>query len=392
MINAQWTQQILSSTDHFYNVYFTDANSGYITGYNSDGGIIYKTINGGNTWIKQFTDSSGMWLKGIYFKDINNGYVTGSWGSVFKTNNGGTDWIDQPSGWGQYFSSIQFTSANTAYVVGGSHSGGGEMVIFQTTNDCNSWTKQFSYPNSFWGGLRDIYFVDANTGFAVGDSGYVIKTSDGGINWTSQNLGTACGLTSIFFTDVNNGYIVGGSFNPHNSIILKTTDAGANWTSQTSGTTNTLRSVFFTDVNTGYAVGDSGVIIKTINGGVNWLSQSSGTLNELASVFFNDPNNGYIVGKNGIVLKTINGGNWINESSILSSVINIYPNPANKKLIIDIEEKAILEIINVQGQIVDTKSLTEKINNLDISKLSSGVYTLRIKTDRGIAIRKLIKQ
>jgi len=72
--------------------------------------------------------------------------------------------------------------------------------------------------------------------------------------------------------------------------------------------------------------------------------------------------------------------------------INIYPNPTNDKLNVEIQEKATLEIINTQGQIVYTKSLTEKQNNLDLSNLVSGVYTLRIKTDRGIAIRKLIKQ
>ena len=72
--------------------------------------------------------------------------------------------------------------------------------------------------------------------------------------------------------------------------------------------------------------------------------------------------------------------------------ISIYPNPSNEIFCIDLEEKAQLEIINAQGQIIDSKSLTEKQNNLDLSNLVSGVYTLRIKTDRGIAIRKLIKQ
>jgi hypothetical protein len=70
----------------------------------------------------------------------------------------------------------------------------------------------------------------------------------------------------------------------------------------------------------------------------------------------------------------------------------LYPNPAYDKLYIEIDEKATLEIINIQGKILDTKSLTDKVNNLDLSNLVSGVYTLRIKTDRGIAIRKLIKQ
>jgi hypothetical protein len=72
--------------------------------------------------------------------------------------------------------------------------------------------------------------------------------------------------------------------------------------------------------------------------------------------------------------------------------VMIYPNPTNNEINIDTEEMGTLELINMQGQIVDSKSLTEKSNNLDLSNLVSGVYTLRIKTDRGIAIRKLIKQ
>lgn len=70
----------------------------------------------------------------------------------------------------------------------------------------------------------------------------------------------------------------------------------------------------------------------------------------------------------------------------------IYPNPTHDKLNIEIEKKATLEILNEQGQIVDTKVLNERANNLDIYNLGSGIYTLRIKTDRGIVIRKFIKQ
>ena len=86
----------------------------------------------------------------------------------------------------------------------------------------------------------------------------------------------------------------------------------------------------------------------------------------------------------------LNFGSGINDYQIKN--LSIYPNPANNILSIDIQENAILEILNTQGQILNTKSMKEKNNNLDISNLSSGVYTLRIKTDRGIAIRKLIKQ
>jgi hypothetical protein len=82
---------------------------------------------------------------------------------------------------------------------------------------------------------------------------------------------------------------------------------------------------------------------------------------------------------------------YTNDINLNQSII-IFPNPANDRINIENNEASTLEIINMQGQIVDTKSLTEKVNNLDLSNLVSGVYTLRIKTDRSIAIRKLIKQ
>ena len=78
--------------------------------------------------------------------------------------------------------------------------------------------------------------------------------------------------------------------------IVRTTNGGTNWTSQTSGTTNDLWGVSFTDANNGTAVGFGGTILRTTNGGTNWTSQSSGTTNNLYGVSFTDANNGTAVG------------------------------------------------------------------------------------------------
>ena len=61
-----------------------------------------------------------------------------------------------------------------------------------------------------------------------------------------------------------------------NGTILRTTNGGANWTQQSSGTNNTLRSVFFPAVDTGYTVGLSGTIRKTTTGfvGINLIGNS----------------------------------------------------------------------------------------------------------------------
>jgi len=37
--------------------------------------------------------------------------------------------------------------------------------------------------------LSDVYFPNTTTGFAVGDSGTILKTSDSGMNWAIQSSG-----------------------------------------------------------------------------------------------------------------------------------------------------------------------------------------------------------
>jgi hypothetical protein len=57
--------------------------------------------------------------------------------------------------------------------------------------------------------------------------------------------------------------------------ILRTTNGGATWSAQSSGTPNFLSSVFFTDANTGTAVGQGGTILRTTTGGVVWVQDEN---------------------------------------------------------------------------------------------------------------------
>lgn len=79
--------------------------------------------------------------------------------------------------------------------------------------------------------LNAVYFIDANTGYAVGDAGIILKTDDAGASWTTKISGTNNHLQSVYFANVNIGYVVG-----YNGTILKTIDSGNNWTSLNCGT------------------------------------------------------------------------------------------------------------------------------------------------------------
>ena len=72
-------------------------------------------------------------------------------------------------------------------------------------------------------------------------------------------------LMSVRFTGVSTGFVAGGNLN--SGFILKTTDGGASWTPQVPGMTNVIWGLDFPDRSTGYAVGFNGSILKASEGG-----------------------------------------------------------------------------------------------------------------------------
>src|SRR5947207_1483275 len=100
--------------------------------------------------------------------------------------------------------------------------------------------------------------------------------------WSPVSSGTANNLNGAHLLDSGTGFVVGDT-----GTILKTTDAGATWAPLTSGTSTTLHGIYFLDPNEGVAVGDSGTILRTTDGGAVWQSVTSGVVDTLRSVSFN---------------------------------------------------------------------------------------------------------
>src|SRR5438552_18563442 len=84
--------------------------------------------------------------------------------------------------------------------------------------------------------------------------------------WSSQTSGTANNLRGVHFISDNVGWAVGVS-----GTILHTTDGGTNWTAQTSNTTANLLAVRAVDANVVWAAG-AGTVVRTIDDGANWTA------------------------------------------------------------------------------------------------------------------------
>src|SRR5215217_8188627 len=75
--------------------------------------------------------------------------------------------------------------------------------------------------------LMGIHFLDAQNGWAVGASGTVLKTTDGGKKWKKAVTGTRATLTSVFFVDRQKGWVTGSA-----GMLRRTLDGGDSWISK----------------------------------------------------------------------------------------------------------------------------------------------------------------
>ncbi|MCF8429691.1 MAG: T9SS type A sorting domain-containing protein [Bacteroidia bacterium] len=219
------------------------------------------------------------------------------------------------------YRSVCFLNADTGFVAG-------NRKMYKTTNGGISWTEIQLQSNV--NSIRSFYFVNNNVGFAGGFSdlqmnGVILKTIDGGNNWTATivgltNSGTA--VYSVCFPTASIGYAVcsGGK-------IYKTINGGNSWSAQTSGTTLLLNKVFFINALIGYAYGQQGTILKTINGGTTWTSLTPFTTQELIDVKFTSIDTAYLITALGKLYKSVDSGsNWLLQNSNIyaSSNQNFY--------------------------------------------------------------------
>jgi len=391
---AQWVPLNSGTANNLRSVHFVDADNGFAVG---DSGTILKTIDGGATWNNPVSGTSEQ-LNSVFFADATTCYTVGwsndTTSTILKSSDGGFSWHNSSTGAEFSFESVYFTDADTGYAAGGGGVWGSTGRLFKTTNGGESWSIIFSIGFKCF----KVSLSSPDTGFVVswgegfGDVWYQIsKTSDAGLTWNTFSLGGMNEIVSdVCFTNFNTGYGVGPS-----GKIIKTTNGGSSWTSLSSGTSENLNSICFTDSVTGYVVGNN-IILKTIDGGINWTSQSMATSGELLSVYFPSFEAGYIVSVGGIILKTINGGGLgFNENGISSKFLKVFPNPATDKITVSssaITGNSQLSIFNVSGEKVMERQLTNTETQLDIGALPRGVYFVRVQDEKRVEVEKIIKQ
>lgn len=154
------------------------------------------------------------------------------------------------------------------------------VVLFTTVSFAQEdWEWQYSTTTE---DLNDVYFVNKDTGWVIGNNGIIINTIDGGENWYQQNSGTTNELKAVHFINDNVGWVVG------KETMLYTEDGGLTWVKYFQGYIKDIYCIYFTDENHGWVCGSDSCILKTNNGGGGWeiIPSQVGKFNDI--FFIND--------------------------------------------------------------------------------------------------------
>ena len=192
---------------------------------------------------------------------------------------------------------------------------GANGTFMRTTDGGASWYfhQQAGIPLNNAGQIGqnyDVRFVSPTNGIIVGDTGFVGRTSDGGVTVTPVTSGVPSNqrCQSISFGDANTGYVAAGAASGSAGTIIKTTDGGASWATVFT-TTNPVTAVVAINPIVVHAVLQNGGIVNTTDGGLNWSTPVPNTVgNPTLGMSFLDSMTGFVVGSLGVISKTTDGG------------------------------------------------------------------------------------
>jgi photosystem II stability/assembly factor-like uncharacterized protein len=271
-------------------------------------------------WFWQNPLPQGNSLGNLQFVNSNTAFCL-SYDKILKSTDAGLSWQMISSGQTQNNSSLFFVDANTGYLLCDTGK------VLKTTNSGNTWNVVSDLQSKI---SRFIYFANNVTGYALSSNSYrdydgtkFFRTTNSASSWNLIFADTVARLVSVSFPQNDTGYAI-GYYGPYYTVkIMKTTNAGVSWDSIPQTFMTVVTGVSFLNSNTGFLFGDGsghGSASKTTNGGINWSYQSipSGYCSNLQ---FFDFNNGLAVDNSYGIVKTTNGGaNWnvlsyVNESN-----------------------------------------------------------------------------
>jgi ELWxxDGT repeat protein len=390
-----------------YNTYAALNNPLNVTTYNQ------------NYWTQK-TDFGGTARRGaVGFSIGNKGYI-GTGVSSYTTCKDFWQFDPATNSWTQKadfggtarYGAVGFSNGSkgyigTGYILGGP-SVGSDFWEYDPTS--NSWTQKANF-----GGTGRAFAV----GFAIGVKGYIGTGYDQSTakkdfweydpatdSWAQRaDFGGTARNTAVGFANGNKGYIGTGYSTTDTKDFWEYDPASNSWTQKANFGGAKRESAV------GFAIGTKGYI----GTGRDSSGAYKKDLWEYDPLFdtwtrkadflgaIRNSTVGFAIGDRGYIGTGYNSTNfkdfyeYYDPGMITNTVafsenneINIYPNPANNHFTIETPQKATIEILNMQGQLLKTLATSGNKTNVDVSAFPCGVYFIQIATDQQTITKKLI--
>jgi photosystem II stability/assembly factor-like uncharacterized protein len=134
---------------------------------------------------------------------------------------------------------------------------------------------------------------------AGGPRGHILYSDDQGSSWKQAEVPASVALTDIRFASAELGWAVG-----HSGLVLHTRDGGATWERQVDGRQTATEVLDFYERMA--AEGDDSAARLRQELAINW---QNGPEQPWLGVWFEDDKHGFVVGPFGLIMETVDGGN-----------------------------------------------------------------------------------
>ena len=349
----------------------------------------YKTTDAGLTWEYMGSADPNFKMGEFDFVNENVGYVLSGGDvnassihtKVYKTLDGGVNWFPTNDGniiGSHSFIALEFVNENIGFA-GTDHL---QNVSYRTLDGGATWEP---FTNLTFSKLQ---FIDEQTGFGL--SPYPVKqfytTKDGGDNWEVSFETTSEFISDFDFVNEAIGYLL-----TENDHVFKSVDGGQNWVQldPTNISDNLLRIDFYSE-DIGYISSGNGNVYKTLNAGETWEIIGEYTYGS-EHIIYDIEIQGediYLTGRHGKILKAkIDQLSDTKEISSDQKLVNIYPNPTDQYLHIELEDPtSAIESVLLTDLMGNTLLSITNVDQpdymkIDLSDLAKGLHFLQIHFD-----------
>jgi hypothetical protein len=414
-----------------------DSNVVWATAYNGTTPTAYireftKTRNGGASWFPGNIVVTGLnathALANISAIDADTAYAsifpTGTSAApqgVYKTTNGGTTWVKASTGKftaaSSFINVVHFFDALNGVALG--DPAAGTFEIYTTGNAGNTWERVAQVGTELAPIAADEYGTIGYYG-AFGSTivypttyGRVMISKDKGLTWTLGNtpLNAAVNtfIPTITFKDLNTAYAIIGNVDSAVATYMISNDGGVTWGYSGVDTAaqvfdfndieyvpGTLNTFFISSANA--TTGGAGSSYSE-DGGATWINIDN---LQHTCLGFSDINNGWSGGFN--TSATVGGMyKWgsvrtavgINNNKVQG--FQVYPNPSTERVYVraNVNGASSIRVMDLMGRVIFEENYATQsllFTSVDLSAEAKGVYFVEVRNGANASVEKIVIQ